>query len=334
MFTFAAGGAPNTRSTQVFINLADNSRLDQMGFAPVGKVVFGMDVVQSLYTGYGEPPDATQELISTIGNSYLDQQFPKLDSIKRAIFIQEVREYKPMTPAQVAEANVSKGVSERAPDTFKVKFDCTMGTFVMECYRDWSPNGADRFYTLVKNGFYNESRFFRVVPNFIVQFGLPAVPDTKGTWVTSTFPDDPPKVSNTEGTVVFAKPAKPANARATQLFINLGDNAASLDQQGFTPFGTVIEGMDVVKKINSTYGEQPEQSSLRERGNEYLDRGFPGLDGIKSATLIDAAQPAVAPPAEPAPAAAPAETPAPAATESAAPQEQAAAQTPAPAAAP
>ena len=303
MFTFAAGGSPNTRSTQVFVNLADNSRgLDHLGFAPVGKVIFGMDVVKSLYSGYGESVTELQGQIAETGNAFLDKHFPELDTIKRAAFVEVVTvpgrseersaEERIKLLEQSALGGKERGVSEQAPETFKVTFDCTMGTFVVECYRDWSPYGADRFYTLAKNGFFDAAKFFRVVPGFITQFGLPAEADLGGKWLKSTIPDDPFSVSNTEGTVVFAKPSNVGDARSTQVFINLADNSASLDPQSFTPFGKVIEGMDVVNRINAEYGESPDQAEIRVQGNTYLEKNYPRLDGIRSAKPIeDAPQP-------------------------------------------
>ena len=300
MFTFAAGGSPNTRSTQFFINLVDNSsQLDRLGFAPVGKVVFGMDVVKSFYSGYGESITKLQEQIATQGNGFLDAKFPKLDSIKRASFIESIVEGETMAARkrdEQLENRAAKSPGTQAPDTFKVRFECAAGSFVAECYRDWSPHGADRFYDLVKDGFFDDAKFFRVVPNFIVQFGLPADPGKFKNWVTSKFPDDPFKTSNTEGTLVFAKPSGINNARSTQIFINLRDNSSTLDAQSFTPFGKIIEGLDVVKAINSEYGEAADQGRIRTNGNAYLNEGFPNMDGIKSATLIDdAPQPPPAP---------------------------------------
>ena len=323
LFTFAAGGEPNTRSTQVFINLGDNSVLDSKGFAPIGKVVSGMDVVKSLYSGYGEAITNLQGQIAEIGNSFLDTQFPNLDSIKETLFVESAATPATATAIQAPSSSPSapetaaagNGLpSETAPKVFRVKFDCTMGSFTIECTRSWSPIGADRFYTLVKNGFYNDSKFFRVVPGFIAQFGLPADPTKYGAWVVSRIDDDPFTVKNTEGTVVFAKPPKLPNARSTQLFINLKDNSSMLDPQSFTPFGKIIEGLDVVKKINASYGESPLQSKIREQGNAYLNPNFPNLDGVKSATIVEdsPAAPAAAtpPPAADAAASAPAPPPA------------------------
>ena len=185
----------------------------------------------------------------------------------------------------------------KAPDDFKVKFTTTHGDFVVEVHRDWSPLGADRFYNLVKNKFFTDAAFFRYVPGFIVQFGIPAKPEIAKVWENANIPDDPIKAGNTnkKGTLVFAT-AGP-NTRTTQLFINLNNNGA-LDSQHFTPFGEVIEGMDVVNGLYSGYGESPEQGHIQAQGKAYLDKNFPKLDSIKSATILPAAGAAPAPAAK------------------------------------
>jgi cyclophilin family peptidyl-prolyl cis-trans isomerase len=160
----------------------------------------------------------------------------------------------------------------------------TKGDIVVLVHRDWSPNGADHFYDLVKMGFYNDTAFFRTVPNFIVQWGINGDPKVNKDWSEITIKDDPLKVSNKVGTVVFAKTDQP-NSRTTQLFINLGDNSATLDPQGFTPFGEVIQGMDNVMHINMEYGEQPSQAAIADIGNPYLEEHFPRLDYVKKATI-------------------------------------------------
>ncbi len=174
---------------------------------------------------------------------------------------------------------------KQAPDTFQVKFETTAGDFVVDVTRDWAPKGADQFYEAVKAGFYNDCRFFRVVPNFMVQFGINGNPEVQQKWRTATIADDPVKKSNTRGMVTFAT-AGP-NTRTTQVFINFKDNSF-LDRQGFAPFGKVSdEGMKVVDKINAEYGEKPNQSSIQKRGNEYLKENFPKLDSIKKATIVE-----------------------------------------------
>jgi peptidyl-prolyl cis-trans isomerase A (cyclophilin A) len=200
-----------------------------------------------------------------------------------------------------------------APELYRVKFTTTKGDFVVEVNRSWAPIGADRFYNLVRNRYFVDAAFFRIVPNFIVQFGMHADPKINAVWSKANIKDDPVKQGNKRGTLVFAT-AGP-NTRTTQLFINLKDNTSSLDGQGFAAFGTVTEGMDtVVDKLYSGYGEGgdmggrgPTQGRLAAEGKPYLDKGFPLLDSIKSATVIFPEGPPAPPPA-PAKKAAPAAT--------------------------
>ncbi len=173
-------------------------------------------------------------------------------------------------------------LTEKAPAAYKARFDTSAGVFVVEVHRDWAPLGADRFFNLVKNGFYDDIRFFRVVPNFMVQFGMHGTPAVQGAWQTATLRDDPVKQSNKRGYMTFAT-AGP-NSRTTQVFINFKDNSG-LDGQGFAPFGQVVEGMDVVDKINPQYREQPSQATIRSQGNAYLTKEFPKLDYVKKATI-------------------------------------------------
>ena len=174
---------------------------------------------------------------------------------------------------------------EKAPEQFKVKFETSKGDFEVEVRRSWSPHGADRFYELVRSGFYDEARFFRVIPGFMVQFGIAGDPNVQEKWNEKRIPDDRVTQSNKKGYVTFAKTGQP-NSRTTQIFINYADNKF-LDQDGFAPFGRVVEGMDVVEKINPQYREQPSQSEIRSRGNDYLKREFPRLDYVKKATIVD-----------------------------------------------
>ncbi len=180
----------------------------------------------------------------------------------------------------------------KAPDTFKVRFTTTQGEFVVEVHRDWSPLGADRFYNLVRHGFFTNAHFFRVVSGFVVQFGLNANPAVNKVWREARIQDDPVKQSNTKGSLTFATSGP--NSRTTQLFINLGENVR-LDGMGFSPFGTVITGMDVVEKLYSGYGEAPDQGRIQAEGKTYLDKEFPQLDSIKTARVesVPAAAPAV-----------------------------------------
>jgi len=170
-----------------------------------------------------------------------------------------------------------------APDVFKVKFECTNGNFVVECTKDWAPIGVQRFYDLVKSGYYDNSAFFRVVPGFVVQFGLAADPKATAEWKNKRLKDDPVKESNVPGTLTFAT-AGP-NTRTTQLFINTGNNTR-LDQMGFAPFGKVVEGMEVVKSVNAEYGERPNQGLITAEGNAYVSKNFPNITLIKKATIL------------------------------------------------
>jgi peptidyl-prolyl cis-trans isomerase A (cyclophilin A) len=188
----------------------------------------------------------------------------------------------------------------KAPDVFKAQFTTTKGDFVVEVHRDWAPIGADRFYNLVKNGFFTNAAYFRVIPGFMAQFGLSANPAVNKAWQNANLKDDPVKESNRRGRVTFAKTSEP-NSRATQLYINFGDNAA-LDPQGFAPFGEVVEGMEVVDMIYSGYRERPDQQRITEEGDAYLVKNFPMIDKIKLAKVLPA-EPAAAPADKSAPAA-------------------------------
>ncbi len=180
-------------------------------------------------------------------------------------------------------------LTAKAPETFKAQFDTTKGKFTVEVTRSLAPNGADRFYNLAKSGYFTDIGFFRVVPGFMVQFGIHGDPAVSAKWREANIPDDPVKGSNTRGTITFAT-AGP-NTRTTQLFINFGNNTP-LDRQGFAPFGKVTEGMDVVDKINAEYGESPNQGRIQMEGNAYLKSGFPNLDYIKSAVIVSEELPA------------------------------------------
>jgi cyclophilin family peptidyl-prolyl cis-trans isomerase len=166
----------------------------------------------------------------------------------------------------------------------RVKFTTTAGDFVVEVHPEWAPVGAARFLTLVRNGYFDGSGFFRVVPGFVVQFGLAADPADTKVWVDSVIRDDPVKVSNRRGTVVFAT-AGP-NTRTTQIFINYGNNGR-LDRQGFAPFGRVVEGMERVDRISAAHGQSPDQGMIRAKGNEYLKENFPKLDYIETAKIVE-----------------------------------------------
>ena len=178
-------------------------------------------------------------------------------------------------------------LNEKAPDTFQASFDTTAGTFVVEVHREWAPHGADRFYNLVKSGFYDENRFYRVTALMAV-WGINGDPAVAKAWIGARIQDDPTHVhSNTKGTVAFFQ----ANKRTTQTFVNLADNSGVLDIQ-IVPFGEIVAGMDVAEKLYAGYGEEPPNGSgpdlnrFHEEGNAYLEREFPKLDYIKKATIV------------------------------------------------
>jgi peptidyl-prolyl cis-trans isomerase A (cyclophilin A) len=178
-----------------------------------------------------------------------------------------------------------------APATYRAEFVTTKGNFVVEVTRSLAPLGADRFYNLVRNGFFTNASFFRVVPGFVVQFGLSANPAVNKVWEEARIKDDPVKESNKRGNIVFAT-AGP-NTRTTQLFINFADNSP-LDSMGFAPFGSVVEGMDVVDMITSMYGQRPDQGRITAEGDAYITKNFPMIDKIKTARILPAT-PAAAP---------------------------------------
>lgn len=180
--------------------------------------------------------------------------------------------------------------SEHAPEAFQARFETTHGSFVVEAHREWAPVGVDRFYNLVRAGFFDDSRFFRVVAGKWVQFGIPGDPAIAAVWRNATIPADPPRSHNVRGTIGYAMITP--DARTTQLYINTGDNLNN-DKDPFAIFGTVVEGMDVVDKLYSGYGERSgsgmragRQQKLFEDGNVYLDQEFPNLDHLVRAVIL------------------------------------------------
>lgn len=172
----------------------------------------------------------------------------------------------------------------RSPETYRVRFETNKGPFVVQVKRSLAPRGADRFYELVRIGYFTDVRFFRLVPNFVVQFGIHGDPRVNAVWDTAAIADDPIRASNADGSIAFA--ASGPHTRATQLFINTGNNARTLDgQRLFSPFGTVVEGMAVVRALNAAHGEEPNPSKIVRQGNAYLQRWFPALDYITRAVL-------------------------------------------------
>ena len=178
----------------------------------------------------------------------------------------------------------SEAIKEQAPATYTARFETSAGDLLIQVERALAPNGADRFYNLVINGFYDDQRFFRVVPGFVVQWGMHGEPEIAAKWLEAQISDDPVKSSNVRGTVSFAATSAP-NSRTTQVFINLGDNT-NLDAMDFAPFGRVTQGLEVLATINGEYREQPSQQQIARHGNTYLEQRFPRLDYIKRARII------------------------------------------------
>ena len=197
------------------------------------------------------------------------------------------------SPAPNPKLMNASSLNAKAPESYKVKLQTSKGDVVIEVTRAWAPNGVDRFYNLVKNGYFDGCRFFRVISDFMVQFGINGDPAVNQVWHEAKIPDDPVQESNKRGYVTFAT-AGP-NTRTTQIFINFNDRNAGLDSQGFAPFGKVVEGMEVVDKLYSDYGEGapqgrgPDQTRAQSEGNAYLTKDFPNLDFIKTATVMPAA---------------------------------------------
>ena len=192
-------------------------------------------------------------------------------------------------PSESKKAAPAAAKDEPPPAVFHVNLATSKGPVVIEVRREWAPRGADHFYELVKTGFYDGSRFFRVVRNFVVQFGISGDPQTNQLWASAMLPDDPVKEHNVKGTLTFA--TRGPNTRSTQLFINLSDNRKSLDGHGFAPIGKVTAGMDVVENLYSFYGDMPpmgqgpDPNLIQQRGAAYLESHFPRLDFIKKAVI-------------------------------------------------
>ena len=183
----------------------------------------------------------------------------------------------------------SDAVNQTAPEVFRSRFETSKGDFVIEVQREWAPRGADRFYNLVTNGFFEGVHFFRVIDGFMAQFGIHGDPAVSARWRQARITDDPVTKSNLRAAVTFAMTGQP-NSRTTQLFINLADNT-NLDGMGFAPFGRVVEGMDIVNQLYSGYGEGapsgngPDQNRIQTEGSQYLTSDFPELDSVVRAMI-------------------------------------------------
>jgi peptidyl-prolyl cis-trans isomerase A (cyclophilin A) len=217
-------------------------------------------------------------------------------ALMAAIFLAAAPTPAPKAPTAPTATNQKllnpAALNAQAPATYKVKFQTSKGDFVIEVTRAWAPNGADRFYNLVKNGYYDGARFFRVIKDFMVQFGINGDPAVNAVWQNASIPDDPVLQSNKRGMVTYAM--RGPDTRTTQVFINYADRNAGLDSQGFAPFGVVVEGMDVVDTLYADYGEGapqgngPDQGRSQSEGNAYLTKSFPNLDYTKKATIMPA----------------------------------------------
>jgi peptidyl-prolyl cis-trans isomerase A (cyclophilin A) len=234
------------------------------------------DAAQKKLQGIGLP--AMPELIKAAQDSDADYS-SRAGAIMKAI----ADDANPLTSPGAA------AMAKAAPGEFKVRFTTSQGAFTIKVTRAWAPSGADRFYNLARNGYYNDCRFFRVIAGFACQFGIHGDPKISAAWKNAVIPDDPAKESNKAGRVTFAM--RGPNTRTTQLFINLKDNAA-LDKKGFAPFGEIVEGMDVVQRLYSDYGEGapsgkgPDQIRIQTDGNAYL-ADFPKLDFIRKAEILE-----------------------------------------------
>jgi len=192
-----------------------------------------------------------------------------------------------LSAAAKAKLKNPAALKEVAPAEFRASFDTSVGPFVVLVRRSWAPKGADRFYNLVKYGFFDGTRFFRVMPNFMVQFGINGDPAIQGPWRDADIADDPVTQGNKRGTMTFAN--RGPNSRSTQVFINFKDNSFLNDR--FAPFGEIESGMEAVDKINAEYGERPDQGQIQARGNAYLTKAFPRLDYVKKATIVKSPAP-------------------------------------------
>jgi homoserine O-acetyltransferase len=211
-------------------------------------------------------------------------------SLVAAILLACAAEVGAQSPPDILLSPQDARWNEPAPEVFRAAFETTRGTFSIDVHRAWSPHGADRFYNLVRHGFYDGIRFNRVIAGFIAQWGVSGYPEVTRIWKTRAIPDDPVRQSNVRGTIAFAMTGP--DTRTTQIYISLADNSR-LDAQGFSPFGRVAEGMDVVDQLYSGYGENAgggvragNQGPIEEGGNAWLDREFPLLDHIIRARIV------------------------------------------------
>jgi peptidyl-prolyl cis-trans isomerase A (cyclophilin A) len=235
--------------------------------------------------------DGTLDQIGDFG--FLEESMMRIRSFAVFVSVMMMMAVAAVACAQPAAGNLKNpaALKETAPAVYNAKFETSAGTFVIEVHRDWAPLGADRFYNLVKNGFYDDCRFFRVLSNFMAQFGINGDPTVMSAWRGATIGIDPVKQSNKRGYITYAMGAGRPDSRTTQVFINFIDNVG-LDSQGFAPFGKVTTGMDVVDKLYAAYGEGapggrgPDQGQIQTEGNAFLKKDFPKLDYITKAVVL------------------------------------------------
>jgi cyclophilin family peptidyl-prolyl cis-trans isomerase len=224
------------------------------------------------------------------------KRFPAVFALLAVIVSVLSRDQVPSAYSQVSDARAAlmnpkhSLWSQQSPDIFKVRFETSKGSFVIEAHREWAPRGVDRFYNLVRTGFFDNSRLFRIRAGYIAQFGIPGDPEVAAVWRHQAIPDDSVRQSNIRGFIGYAMTGP--NTRTTQLYINLSDNSR-LDRDGFAPFGKVVEGMEIVDRIYAGYGEDAgggmrggKQGKIFEGGNAYMDREFPNLDRLVRATIV------------------------------------------------
>lgn len=229
-------------------------------------------------------------LYSVMPDRISQERIAEAETVQEQISKAEEMEARMAAKAQddEQEEEATAPEAEASTDPFQIKFECTNGTFVIECYPEWAPLGVQRFRDAVEAGVYNDAGFFRVIPGFVVQFGIAGDPKLSAQWSENGILDEPVKTTNAPGTVTFAKSSAP-NSRTTQMFINLGDNVR-LDGMGFSPIGKIVEGMEVVMAINPEYKQDPDQELIQEKGSAYLRENFPNMDFINTATIVEKAE--------------------------------------------
>lgn len=213
-----------------------------------------------------------------------EEREAEADEVQEQIEKAEQVEAELIAKAAVEEEAAAVEEAQELDGPFLVELECSNGTIVVELHPEWAPIGVRRFKRAVEEGVYDEARFFRVIPGFVVQFGIPGDPEIAQKWMDNGIQDEPVLESNARGTLTFAKSSAP-NSRTTQMFINLGDNT-NLDRMGFSAIGKVVKGMEIVDAITPEYGESPDQGMIQSRGNAYLKEYFPNLDFVKKATIL------------------------------------------------